>query len=138
MGQAPCRAEVLKVGRGKRTLLTGVLHAYRVHCAICNLQHRSLLDAAHIIPDNVGGKPEVSNGLSLCKIHHAAYDQNILGINPDYKIEIRKDILAEIDGPMFKYGLQKMNGHKLILPRSIQNRPDINGLDIRYQKFKGA
>ena len=60
------------------------------------------------------------------------------GINPDHKIEIRNDVLAEIDAPILKYGLQKMNGHKLILPRSIQNRPDKNGLDIHYQKFKRA
>ncbi len=115
-----------------------ILHAYREHCAICNLQHRSLLDAAHIIPDHDGGKPEVSNGLSLCKIHHAAYDQNILGISPDYKVEIRNDILSEIDGPMLKYGLQEMNGHKLILPHSVKNKPDKNGLDFRYQQFKSA
>jgi putative restriction endonuclease len=115
-----------------------VLHAYQDHCAICNLQHRTLLDAAHIIPDHEGGTPEVTNGLSLCKIHHAAYDQNILGIDPDYRIEIREDILSEIDGPMLKYGLQKMNGSKLILPRSLRNRPDKAGLDFRYQKFKSA
>lgn len=115
-----------------------VLHAYREHCTICNLKHRSLLDAAHIIPDNEGGKPEVSNGLSLCKIHHAAYDQNILGISPDYKVEIRNDILAEIDGPMLKYGLQEMNGHSLYLPHSAINKPDKNGLDLRYQQFRSA
>ena len=49
-----------------------VLQAYRNHCAICKLKHRVLLDAAHIIPDSQGGRPEVPNGLSLCKIHHAA------------------------------------------------------------------
>ena len=96
------------------------------------------MDAAHIIPDNEGGKPEVSNGLSLCKIHHAAYDQNILGISPDYKVEIRNDILTEIDGPMLKYGLQEMNGHKIFLPHSTINKPDRNGLDFRYQQFKSA
>ena len=29
-----------------------VLEAYREHCAICNLKHRELLDAAHIISDS--------------------------------------------------------------------------------------
>lgn len=115
-----------------------VLQAYREHCAVCNLKHRVLLDAAHIIPDNQGGNPEVSNGLSLCKIHHAAYDQNIIGISPDYNIEVRNDILDEVDGPMLKYGLQKMNGNKLLVPRSKVHQPDRGGLDIRYQQFKRA
>ena len=53
--------------------------------------------------------PEVRNGLALCKIHHAAYDHNIIGINADYNIEVREDVLAEIDGPMLKHGLQEFN-----------------------------
>jgi len=114
-----------------------VLMAYREHCAVCNLKHRVLLDAAHIIPDSQGD-PLVSNGLSLCKIHHAAYDQNIIGINPDYNIEVRNDILEEVDGPMLKYGLQEMNGNKILVPRSKLNQPNRNSLDIRYQQFKRA
>ena len=60
-------------------------------CAVCSLGHRELLDAAHIIPDNEPlGLPVVPNGLALCKIHHAAYDRNILGIRPDYVIEVHQ------------------------------------------------
>ncbi|MBK9358459.1 MAG: HNH endonuclease [Bacteroidales bacterium] len=67
---------------------------------MCNLKHRELLDAAHIIADKDDmGEPIIKNGLALCKIHHAAFDQNILGIDPDYKIKIREDILMETDGP---------------------------------------
>jgi putative restriction endonuclease len=60
-----------------------------------------LLGAAHIIPDSdPEGHPEVSNGLSLCKIHRAAFDRGIIGIRPDYAIEVREDALKEVDGPM--------------------------------------
>lgn len=116
-----------------------VLKAYSDNCAICKLKHRGLLDAAHIIPD--GDKeslPIVSNGISLCKIHHAAYDQNIIGISPDYIVNIRQDILAEVDGPMLKHGLQEMRNRKLILPRKETDRPNKEGLDIRYQQFLQA
>jgi len=35
-----------------------------------------LLDAAHITPDtHPEGEPIVSNGLSLCKLHQAAFDR---------------------------------------------------------------
>lgn len=61
-----------------------VIEAYRTSCAMCLLRHRSLLDAAHIIPDREDtGIPAVSNGLALCKIHHAAYDEHIIGVRPD-------------------------------------------------------
>ncbi len=71
-----------------------VIQAYETSCAMCRLRHRSLLDAAHILPDRHSrGIAAVSNGLALCKIHHAAFDQNILGIRPDFVIEVRSDIL---------------------------------------------
>src|SRR5207245_625588 len=96
-----------------------VLGAYGDRCTICRLGHTPLLDAAHIIADkDQRGQPEVPNGLSLCKIHHSAYDANIMGITPLYTIEIREDILAEKDGPMLRHGLQELNNHKLTLPRS--------------------
>jgi len=122
----------------QRSFREGVLHAYREHCAICKLKHRELLDAAHIIPDSEGGKPEIPNGLSLCKIHHAAFDQHIIGISPDYNIEVRQDILHEIDGPMLKYGIQAVNNQKLILPRSTILHPNKAYLDVRYKRFKAA
>jgi len=115
-----------------------VLEAYREHCAICNLKHRELLDAAHIISDSDGGKPVVPNGLSLCKIHHAAFDQNIIGITPDYHVHVREDILQEVDGPMLKHGIQAMHGNKLILPRSVSSRPNREWLEERYEIFKNV
>jgi putative restriction endonuclease len=58
------------------------------------LKHRELLDAAHIIPDNMPeGKSTIENGLSLCKLHHSAYDAFIIGVTPDYVIQVRADIL---------------------------------------------
>jgi putative restriction endonuclease len=58
------------------------------------LKHRELLDAAHIIPDNLPeGKSTIENGLSLCKLHHSAYDAFIIGVTPDYIIQVRADIL---------------------------------------------
>ena len=112
-----------------------VLEAYRNSCAICRLKHRELLDAAHIIPDSEGGKPFVRNGLSLCKIHHTAFDQNIIGISPDYLVHVRPDILEEIDGPMLKHGIQEMHNSKLILPRSKVSQPNKDWLAQRYEKF---
>ena len=116
-----------------------VLQAYHEHCAICRLRHRELLDAAHILPDaHVRGEPVVSNGVSLCRLHHAAFDANILGIRPDYVIEIRTDILEETDGPMLKHGLQGFEGALIQLPRHPELRPDPARLAERYDAFRRA
>ncbi len=116
-----------------------VMAAYRRQCAMCHLKHAELLDAAHIIGDKEpGGEPVVPNGLALCKIHHAAFDQNILGVDPDYRILVREDILLERDGPMLRHGLQELQGSRLIVPRRADLRPDRDRLARRFEKFLKA
>jgi putative restriction endonuclease len=116
-----------------------VVLAYRERCAVCRLHHPELLDAAHILEDrDERGKPEVPNGLALCKIHHGAYDANILGIAPDLKIHIRQDILAEVDGPMLEYGLQAMNGGLITVPGRAELKPNVKYLEERFEDFRAA
>ena len=108
----------------------------RNQCSLCRLRQIGLLDAAHILADKEDlVDPIIQNGLSLCKIHHAAFDKNIIGISPDYKVKVRRDILEEIDGPMLKYGLQSMNNLGLILPRNSKDYSYRDRLDFRFNKF---
>jgi putative restriction endonuclease len=114
-----------------------VIQAYQTSCAMCRLRHAALLDAAHILADrHPEGIPAVSNGLALCKIHHAAYDQNILGVRPDFVIEVRPDILEEVDGPMLRHGLQEMQGIPLTLPQRRTDHPDRDAVEERYEAFR--
>jgi len=117
-----------------------VLTAYSHSCTVCRLRHPELLDAAHIVSDRteVGGEPLVTNGLAMCKIHHAAFDRNILGVRPDHVIEIRTDVLAEHDGPMLRHGLQDVHGTEITVPRRHSDHPDPARLDARYQEFRAA
>jgi putative restriction endonuclease len=129
----------VKVRLHQRRFSELVINAYGEQCAVCRLRHRPLLDAAHIIEDrDERGVAEVPNGLALCGVHHDAYDAYILDINPDYRIEIRKDVLEEFDGPMLKHGLQEMNGHIIHVPRSEQLRPNREYLQWRHDRFKTA
>ena len=128
----------VKARVGQAAFRSVVLSAYREQCTICRLRHTELLDAAHITPDADGGSSVVTNGLALCKIHHAAYDANILGVRPDYVAEVRADILDEVDGPMLRHGLQAVHGSKIVLPRSAAKRPDLDGLEARYTAFREA
>ena len=123
----------------QRSFRERVLQAYRDRCAVCSLRHRELLEAAHILSDKHPlGEPVISNGLALCTLHHAAFEKNIMGIRPDYVIEIRKDILAEHDGPMLKHGLQGMQGQDLHVPRAADFKPNPEFLEIRYDEFSRA
>ena len=116
-----------------------VLDAYQETCAVCRLRHWELLDAAHILPDKHPlGEPVVPNGLALCKLHHAAFDCHIIGVNPDYRVEIRLDVLEEVDGPMLEHGLQGFHAKPLLLPRRDAHRPDRTLLEQRYALFRRA
>lgn len=116
-----------------------VLTAYEEQCAMCSLRHEKLLDAAHIIRDKEQhSKPEVPNGLSLCRIHHRAYDVNIVGVDPDFQLHVRGDVLDEIDGPMLKHGLQELHGGRLIPPKRKADQPNRDYLAERFEEFQDA
>lgn len=117
-----------------------VLRAYEEQCAVCRLRHHAeLLDAAHILADGHPlGHAVVPNGLAMCKIHHAAFDANIIGIRPDLTVAVARNVLAEIDGPMLRYGLQEMAGVRLHIPRSARLHPDPTRLGERFLAFVAA
>jgi putative restriction endonuclease len=117
-----------------------VLRAYRNSCSVCRLRHLELLDAAHILPDaDPRGDPLVPNGLALCKLHHAAFDRHIIGVRPDLIVEVRHDILDEVDGPMLRHGLQELQGNRLlIIPGRRDERPNPEFLAERYERFRLA
>jgi putative restriction endonuclease len=128
---------IVRVRLHQRGFREMVLNAYREQCACCKLRHLELLDAAHILPDlDPEGDPIVPNGISLCKLHHAAFDSNILGIRPDYIIEVKKEILEEEDGPVLLHGLQKLHQAEIVLPKSRNLYPDPKRLETRYKEFK--
>ena len=116
-----------------------VIHAYQERCAVCRLPFTELLEAAHIRPDSQGGSAKISNGMSLCKIHHGAYDSEIIGISPDYKIHVKESVLATFDGPTLQHSIKEMNGETLRqIPTDPSNRPDKELLAERFEKFSKA
>jgi putative restriction endonuclease len=116
-----------------------VMRAYRNRCAICALRERSLVQAAHIVPDvEPEGIAAVVNGLALCAIHHLAFDRNVLGIDPDGVVHIARRLLEETDGPMLSTGLQGFHGEAISLPRRPEDRPDPVRLELRFARFERA
>jgi putative restriction endonuclease len=114
-----------------------VVRAYQYHCAVCRLRRDELLQAAHIVPDaDPLGVPSVPNGLALCTLHHAAFDTYLIGITPDYEVEVRRDVLEEKDGPMLIHGLQGFHGARLLVPRRPSSQPDRHLLEHRFAEFR--
>jgi len=112
-----------------------VLAAYRDACAICRLRELRLLDAAHIVGDaQPTGEPSVSNGLSLCSIHHRAFDQDLVGISPDYDVHVSRRLLDDEDGPMLEL-LKAFHGSSIVLPSRTAWRPDREQLAARFERF---
>jgi putative restriction endonuclease len=63
-----------------------VLRAYSHRCCVCGVQ-LDLLDAAHIIPvEHERGTDEIKNGLSLCALHHRAFDHALIAVRTDYTV----------------------------------------------------
>ncbi len=114
-----------------------VVRAYQHHCAVCRLRRNELLEAAHIVADaDPLGVPSVPNGVALCTLHHAAFDRDVIGITPDYIVEVRADVLNETDGPMLIHGLQGFHGARLLVPARTSSQPDRQLLEQRYQRFR--
>jgi putative restriction endonuclease len=70
-----------------------VITAYNGRCALSGLPEPLLLDAAHIVADKDErlGQPVVSNGMPLSKIHHAAFDAHLVGIDQTTACTCRRD-----------------------------------------------
>jgi len=115
-----------------------VIPAYNSQCTICRLREPRLLDAAHITSDaEVLGEPAVPNGLSLCAIHHRAFDQNLVAVTPDYDVAVSRRLLEDDDGPMLDL-LKGFHGTEILLPQRKAHRPDPRRLAQRYEEFVAA
>ena len=112
-----------------------VVPAYSSQRAICRLKELRLLDAAHIVSDLAeGGEPTVRNGLSLCAIHHRAFDQNLVGVSPDYTVHVSLRLLEDEDGPMLDL-LKGFHEMPMQIPKRHSDRPDRERLDARFARF---
>lgn len=116
-----------------------VISAYREKCAVTGLPVRGLLEAAHITPDAKEiGAPSINNGISLNRIHHKAYDANLIGISPDYDVIVGPDIMEASDGVLLESGIKGYHNKKIMLPNDEGHWPDKDSLAARFEEFKKA
>ncbi|HEX2829770.1 MAG TPA: HNH endonuclease [Burkholderiales bacterium] len=113
-----------------------VIEAYDGRCALSGLPEPLLLDAAHIVSDKneLYGQPLVTNGIPLSKIHHAAFDAHLIGIDPNYRIHISNRLLTRRDGPLLE-ALKNLHHQQLHLPARPKDLPDRDRLAMRFKMF---
>jgi putative restriction endonuclease len=116
-----------------------VIAAYDQRCAVSGVPEPLLLDAAHIINDRDEefGHPVVPNGLPLSKIHHAAFDAHLIGIDPGFRVHVARRLRDQHDGPTLQ-ALKDLEGRLIRLPARKQDFPDQDRLAIRFKAFKSA
>lgn len=101
-----------------------VMRAYRHRCAICGTALK-LTDAAHILPiTHPQSTDDETNGLALCKLHHAAYDTGLIGVRSDYRVILNVDAAARLRELHLDGGLDQFNA---ALPSiiALPNEPEV-------------
>ena len=116
---------------------TKVREAYGWKCALSGLPIPKLLMGCHIIPDSEGGEASIKNGISMSTLHHSAFDSNLIGIDPDFKVHVSPALQNQSDGEVLD-ALKRLNGKKLELPQRPKDRPDKSFLEQRFKVFKST
>jgi putative restriction endonuclease len=136
--QAARRHELVQTMRAFRDarFRPAVLRAYSYRCAVSGVALK-LVDAAHIVPVNhPEGTDEVTNGLALSRLHHAAYDSGLLGIRPDYTIVLNPKAIRRLKDARLLTGLEAFKAslpQRIRVPSSLEVRPDPAKLRIGMQ-----
>lgn len=111
-----------------------ILNSYDFGCALCGLRlfspkgNRWEVEAAHIIPHSLNGKDDIWNGISLCRLHHWAFDagwftiDNKFRILPSSKIETLSKYFSNPSN--YEFVKQISDGRfKLTLPKNKNHHP---------------
>ena len=116
-----------------------MLASYNQKCCITGINNPLLLEASHIVgwSKDIANRTNPENGLCLNSLFHRAYDENLIGITPDYIIQISDeffgDKIQEVSEDTRKYVLE-FNNRKIILPSRFLPNQDL--LAKHYEDFR--
>ena len=111
--------------------------AYGYPCAFSNLPLEKLLVGAHIKSDEDGGPASVSNGICMSTLHHTAFDNYLIGMDPDLTIHVSRAVIDASDGPLLA-SLQGLDGATLRVPHQPLARPKPTFIEWRFVRFEAA
>lgn len=128
MGEFRLEANRSEIARMARRLKRTPQFAFEVgkrcgwRCAVCPMELRPLLEAAHIRGVAQKGSDDCRNGLILCKNHHSAFDTNLIIFQPETgAVVVRHGITAD-----------QLGVTVLAIPKEI--RPHVDALRWRWEQ----
>lgn len=108
----------VKQRRGQQYFRDAVLNNFGERCGITGLAVRDLLIASHILP--WGQHPEhrlnVRNGLSLSRLHDAAFDQGLIAFDGHLRLILSKQLKAELGQRCVAENFGAYAGETLLIP----------------------
>lgn len=115
---------------------TIVYDAYNYRCAMCGIQ-LELIQAAHIVPhSHEKGTDEIVNGISLCALHHSAYDRSLIYFDVNFNILINEKKMDYLEKMGLDSGIRKFEAlafDKIQLPANHTLRPNIENIKLANQ-----
>ena len=113
-----------------------IMRIYDYTCAVCQLyvltlDGESITEAAHIIPFKVSGNNDVRNGISLCQLHHWAFDRGLISVDKNYEV-IVSELMSE-RGPI-EWRLTTLSGKSILLPEHDELYPAQEALTWHREK----
>ncbi len=102
-----------------------VVGAYDHTCAFCRLrlftpEGRSAVVAAHIVPWSESHNDDPRNGMALCGLHHWIFDQGLIGVSSDYRVQVSPAVPAEEAGAA---AVRSLAEDALYLPEEVSLQP---------------
>jgi hypothetical protein len=102
--------------------------AYGGACCITGTQLAAVLEAAHILPYRGRKTNQVRNGLLLAVDIHRMFDKRLLGVSPEYRIELAPSVTDS------RY--HSLDGQELRLPSNPGMNPSPTYLSSRFDAFR--
>jgi putative restriction endonuclease len=111
-----------------------VLVNYDEKCALCSLNHTSLLMASHIVPwsQNKEHRLNPKNGLCLCAIHDKAFDRGLISFDENLTILFSNEI-TKIKEKSFVDYFGQFEGQELNVPKKFY--PSLEFLEFHCENI---
>jgi putative restriction endonuclease len=119
----------VKLRRGQDYFREAVLNNFGGRCGITGLAVRELLIASHILPwgTHVLERLNVRNGLSLSRLHDAAFDRGLVTFNDSLQLVLSPRLKAELSQRAVAENFGNYEGQPLSLPDDAAP-PDVSFL----------
>ena len=102
-----------------------LLRLYKRRCALCGIDVPSFLAASHIIPVGIDRSiaNDRRNGLLLCALHDAAFEDGYFGLSDDFRIVLNPAFVPFMTHPVLQTMIIEMEGKQISPPSNMESRP---------------